>query len=81
MSEAPSNIKLSAQTKGLFVQIAMKVLLEQENIGNLLDNLEFATDGENLLHCLNPPTVKVDWDTLEEVDASESDDFLGVGEA
>ena len=78
MSEIQA-IKLSAQTKSLFVQIAMKVLLEQDNINELLDNLEFATDAENLLHCLNPPTVKVDWDTLEEV-AEEGEDYLGLDE-
>jgi len=66
-------IKLSQQTKALFVQIAMKVILEKENINELLDELQFRTDDEDLLHCINPPTVHIDWDTLESHSENEDE--------
>lgn len=79
MTKKNNNIRLSKQTKTLFVQLLQKVLFEGVDIRETLNDLEFATDDENLLHCLNPPTVVVDWEMLEENNET-GEDFFGVEE-
>lgn len=81
MSEDKKNIRLSKQTKTLFVQLLQKVIFEGVDIRETLNSLEFAVDHDNLLHCLNPPTVTVNWDLLEDSDPEEDEvDFFGVSD-
>jgi hypothetical protein len=72
-------IKLSKQTKTLFAQVIMKILIEKADVYVLLNDLEFMADHENLLHCINPPSVTIEWEDLEDADAPEpEEDFLGI---
>ena len=53
-------MKLSKQANGTLLMALQKCLLEQSDITDILDNLDFDVDSEGELIVNNPPSFKVD---------------------
>ena len=59
-------MKLSKQANGTLLMALQKCLLEQSDITDILDNLDFDVDSEGQLVVNNPPSFRVDDPTESE---------------
>jgi len=53
-------MKLSKQANGTLMMALQKCLLEQSDITNILDDLDFDVSSEGELIVSNPPSFKID---------------------
>jgi len=58
-------MKLSNQSIGTLMMVLQKCLMEQSDIVPMLKDLDFTADGDEL-SVVNPPTIHVDNDKLDD---------------